>query len=97
MVQWNIGEATIDYSQVVLDLSTGEFKTVEERQGTYIRANRRYDAGRFYIDFQDGKKAVVLPIIYKDIMYMFDLSPRNSLFIATENIPSYKDYKAALK
>ncbi len=92
-IYWNIGLSTIDYTQSVLNLNTGGFETVEEHHGTYIRGHGRYDAGRFFIDFQDGKKAVVIPIFYKDIMYMFDISPRKSIFTLTESAPKYLDYK----
>ena len=94
-IYWNIDNNTIDYHQIVLDLKTGELITVEEHHGTYNRGVSRQEAGRFYIDFQDGKKTVVIPIFYKDIMYMFDLSPMRSTFILAESAPTYDDYKEA--
>jgi len=84
-IYWNIGANTIEYRQAVLDINTGELKTVEEHHGTYVRGQSRNDTGRFYIDFQDGKKAVVVPIFYKNIMYMFDLNPRRTMFTLTES------------
>ena len=92
----NIGMNTIDYNQAELDFNTGELITVEEHHGTYTRGGVMDEPGRFYIDFEDGKKAVVLPILFKDIMYMFDLNPSRSKFILTESAPSYRDYKEAL-
>ena len=92
----NIGMNTIDYNHADLDFNTGELITVEEHHGTFIRGRGMDEQGRFYIDFQDGKKAVVLPILFKDIMYMFDLNPSRTRFILTESAPSYKDYKESL-
>lgn len=97
LIHWNIDTDTIDYSQVVLDLNTGELITVEEHYGTYIRGVGKGEAGRLFIDFEGGKKAVVVPIFYKDIMYMFDLNPRRTIFTLAESAPTYKDYKKALK
>lgn len=96
-IHWNIDWNTVDYRQDVLDLKTGEFKTIEEHHGTYSRGKRKNEAGRFYIDFQDGKKVVVIPILYEDIMYIFDLNPGRSLFRLTESVPTYREYQKALK
>ena len=96
-IYWNIDNNTIEYLHAALDFKKGELITVEEHQGTYTRGVGRHEAGRFYIDFQDGKKTVVIPIFYKDIMYMFDLNPARSTFIMAESAPTYDDYKEALK
>jgi hypothetical protein len=97
LILWNIGSNTIDYIQSELDYDTGELITVEEHHGTFARGGVMDEPGRFYIDFQDGKKAVVLPILFKDIMYMFDLNPSRTRFILTESAPTYRDYTEALK
>ncbi|HDY87184.1 MAG TPA: hypothetical protein ENH82_03595 [bacterium] len=96
IISWDIDKETIEYRQTELDFTTGELKPIEEHFGTYIRKNRKENAGRFYIDFQDGKKTVILPILYKDIMYIFDVNPSWSTFNLAEKTPTYKDYKQAL-
>ncbi|MFC1537949.1 hypothetical protein ACFL6H_00870 [Candidatus Latescibacterota bacterium] len=96
-ISWNIGSDTIDYTQSVLDTDTGEFLTLEEHHGAYTRGRGLDDPGWYYIDFEDGKKAVVLPILFKDVLYMFDLNMSRAKFLLTENAPTYNDYKEAQK
>ncbi|MFC1489765.1 hypothetical protein ACFL6K_01000, partial [Candidatus Latescibacterota bacterium] len=97
VIDWNIGKNTIDYSQSFLDFDTGEMVAVEELHGTYTIGKSMVDTGWYYIDFQDDKRAVVLPIQFKDILYMFDLNMSRSRFMLTDNAPTYNDYKAAQK
>ncbi|MFC1541093.1 hypothetical protein ACFL50_01445 [Candidatus Latescibacterota bacterium] len=96
-ISWNISRDTIDYIQSVLDTDTGEFVTLEEHHGAYTRGRGLDDIGWYYIDFEDGKKAVVLPIMFKDVLYMFDLNMSRARFLLTENAPTYSDYKEAMK
>ena len=96
-INWNIDKDTIAYRQMELDFTTGELKTIEEHQGTYRIGKRTEDAGFFYIYFEDGKKTMILPIIFKDIMYVFDLNPSWSTFNLSENTPAFRDYKKTLK
>jgi hypothetical protein len=95
-IYWNIGKNSVDYIQSSLDTDTGELVMLEEHHGTYTRGKSLTDPGWYYLDFQDGKKAVVLPILFKDILYMFDLNASRARFLLTENAPTFKDYKNAL-
>jgi len=97
LINLNIDKDAIIYRQMELDFATGELKTIEEHRGTYKLGNMMKDAGWFYIYFEDGKKTMILPIIFKDIMYVFDLNPSWSTFNLSENTPTYKDYKKTLK
>ena len=96
-INWNIDKDAIAYKQMEFDFTTGELKTIEEHQGTYRIGKRTEDAGFFYIYFEDGKKTMILPIIFKDIMYVFDLNPSWSTFNLSENTPAFRDYKKTLK
>lgn len=94
-INWNIGPDTINYSQTVLDFDSGQLITVEEHHGTYTLGISMVDPGWHYLEFEDGKKAVVLPIVFKDILYMFDLNMSRAQFSLTEKAPTYDDYKKA--
>lgn len=87
VITWVFGVDEIEYHHDILDLFTGEFFAFEDRRGTYRYFSRGFNAGRYYIDFEDGEKAVVVPILFKKIMYLFDLSPRRTLFKSTDRVP----------
>lgn len=100
---WTIGPQDIRYLETVYDITTGGTKIIENRAGTYTREPEEmsYNAkalsgGRYHIRFDDGIKATVLPIIYKKLMYLFDLSPAKALFkrVDPDSIPTYRDYQA---
>ncbi len=87
VISWVFGVNEIEYHHNILDLSTGEFIVFEDRRGTYRYFNRGFNAGRYFIDFEDGEKAVIIPILFNKIMYLFDLSPRRALFKSTDRAP----------
>jgi len=93
VIQWDIEADTITYREEELDFTTGALVTSEEHMGTYQHIKYGDEAGRFVIVFTDGKKTEVLPIVYEDIMYMFDLNPSWSLFSIAGNPPAFTDYK----
>lgn len=88
----DIGVDTIDYRETLYNINTLTTITQEERHGHYTT---RYvdEPGLFFISFNDGTETEVLPILFGDIMYLFDLSPRRCIFHRTETAPSYQDYK----
>ncbi len=96
-ITWTIEKDGITYRQMEIDFTTGEFNTIEEHHGIYKIGSRMKDGGWFYINFEDGTETMILPIIFKDIIYVFDLNPSWSTFNLSENIPTYNDYKKALK
>ena len=96
-INWIIEKDAIVYRQTAFDFTIRELKTIEEHHGTYKLGTWTKDAGFFYISFDDSKKTVILPIIYQDIMYIFDLNPSWSRFYLSENTPTFKEYKEALK
>lgn len=97
---------TIRYSETVFEIETGNFKTIESRQGKYRREPAGRDiykqtenGGRFHITFEDGRTRTMLPIIYDRLMYLFDLTSTKSEFVKMDpgKVPTYKDYQAVLK
>jgi len=89
-----VGAGTIDYSEIFLDGSTGRTVTTEQRLGFY-RGGKGRNSGKFYISFDDGSKATLLPIIFGDVMYLFDISPRKSVFMKTDRAPTFREFQQA--
>ncbi|MCD6307547.1 MAG: hypothetical protein J7M24_00980 [Candidatus Latescibacteria bacterium] len=87
---------TLLYRQYTFDRTAGADSTIESKTGR-IRAGIGKYFGRFYITFDDGTKTTILPVIFGDLMYLYDLSPRKSLFIRTEHAPSFREYQQAAK
>ena len=94
---WHIDLRTIEYSQSILDTKTGTFQTVEEHRGVYTTSRKRKELGIYFITFEDGLRARIMPIIFQDVLYIFDLNPKRSQFTITEIAPTYKDFKKALR
>ena len=85
-IRWDIGVDFIEYNDSYLDTNTG-FKLVKEsHRGTYTSGVGE-NSGRFFINFSDGVNAVILPIVFDKIMYIFDMTPRRALFMAFKEIP----------
>ena len=102
---WSIKPQNIRYRETVYDIASGSTRIIENRGGTYSREPEVMNAdakalsgGRYNIRFDDGRRAMVLPIIYKKLMYLFDLSPAKALFVRVnpDSVPSYRDYQAEL-
>ena len=85
---------TVDYRETAWDVNTGLTHITEERYGLYTPGKGK-DRGRFYISFDDGTRTTIFPIIYGNILYLFDLCPRKSMFQRVERAPRYSDYKKA--
>lgn len=79
-MEWKFGSETVEYRRTRINLQTGEEQVLESRAGSYHGANENYEDGSFQLSFQDGSGAVVLPIVYRNLMYLFDLTPVKSLF-----------------
>jgi len=90
-----IGAGTLDYRELVLDSTTGEIRTTVQRHGFY-RAGKGKNTGRLFVNFDDDTKTVLLPIVFGDLMYLFDLSPRKSVFLRTDRAPTFRDYQRAV-
>ena len=97
VVQWIIGPETIVYRDAEFDFGAGGLVVTEEHTGTYVRRKRGGNAGRFNIRFDNGMKATVMPIMYDDVLYMFDLNPSWSQFTSAENAPTYADYRSIIQ
>jgi copper chaperone CopZ len=82
-MEWKFGPDTAEYRRTRLNLKTGEEELAESRAGTYRAASEKYEDGSFLLSFRDGSQAVVLPIVYRNLMYLFDLTPAKSLFSRT--------------
>ena len=100
---WEIEPKTVRYSETYFDIDTKSRIIIDERSGTYQREPQRISAdskeltgGRFHIRFNDGRKSIVLPVLFDGIMYLFDLSPEKAMFyrVHPDSIPTYKEYKA---
>ncbi|MBT4482886.1 MAG: hypothetical protein HOC71_04315 [Candidatus Latescibacteria bacterium] len=91
-----IDQNTIDYREMVMDLKTGATNTTEQRQGNIKYRNGKY-SGQFIINFFDGTKTTVVPVLFNKIMYFYDLSPIKSMFIRAEQVPTYREYQKVSK
>jgi hypothetical protein len=81
-MEWTFYADSLEYRETVLDLSTGYERIIESSRGSYRRnTDSEAEAGSCAVVFQNGKRAVILPIVYKNLMYLFDLSPRKSFFV----------------
>jgi hypothetical protein len=93
-MEWRFGPDTAEYRKTVYEPLTGKERVMEERTGVLLRGG---DSGRgtISIHFRDGKRAAVLPVIYRDMMYLFDLSPGKSYFVRERPVlPSCADQTA---
>ena len=94
-INLTIGSSTIDYQETIMDYKTGLTSITEERHGIYKPWKGRY-TGRFFVRFDDGTRTTIVPVLFGNIMYLCDLSPRKSIFIRTAKAPSYRDYQDAI-
>ena len=86
---------TMTYREEQIDTETGIPNILEERQGRYT-AGAGKNTGKFYVLFEDSTRTSITPVIVDNLMYMFDLSPRKSVFLRAEKAPSFTEYKKAL-
>lgn len=91
-----VGSGSIDYREMTLNVDTGEITTVVTRHGFY-KGGKGKNMGRFSVVFDDGTKTTLIPIVFGNVMYLFDLSPRKSVFLRSSNAPTYRDYQEATK
>jgi len=88
-MEWTFGPDSLEYRETILDLSTGYERIIESSRGSYSQnTDSQAEAGSCEVVFQNGKSAVILPIVYKNLMYLFDLSPRKSFFVRDKTAPS---------
>lgn len=80
-IEWSFGSDTVEYRKTVFDFATGREAVVEEYRGVWKRAEGRYEPGSCEVTFGESGQSIVLPLVYRDMMYLFDLSPGKSLFI----------------
>ena len=85
---------TFTYAESSLDLTTGDILPGEQRQGT-LTAARGNLSGRFYVTFSDGSRITIMPVLFDGVLYLFDLSPRKSLFVRVDEAPSFRDIQKA--
>ncbi len=83
IITWHIDHEIVAYRHETLDLQSGAFAVLEDRTGTYSMGHRIDDAGMVYVDFNDGSSVVVFPLLFKDVMYLFDFSRIRSSFFRT--------------
>ena len=85
-IRWDIGADFIEYNETQLDLNTGFIIVKERHRGTYT-VGEGYYSGRFYVKFDDNVDAVIFPIVFGKIMYIFDMTPRRALFTVSRETP----------
>lgn len=86
-IEWAFGDSTVIYRKFAFDILTGREAIAEEHRGTWKRAGTGYEPGSCEVMFGGNDRAVVLPMVYRDMMYLFDLSPGKSLFIRGRSKP----------
>jgi len=92
----NVGAGSIDYREITLDRISGNTRTVTQKRGFY-RGNYGPQTGQFTVSYDDGSRANLLPIVFDNIMYLYDLSPRKSMFIKSKKVPSFRDFQGTEK
>lgn len=91
-IQISVGSGTIDYREMSVDAVTGALVTETVRHGFY-RPGKGKNTGRFLISYDDGASVTVVPVIFGDVMYFFDISPRKSMFLRSDYEPTFRDYQ----
>ncbi len=79
-VEWQFEANRVSFRKTGYDPDSGREQLIREWEGTYTRVQIP-EPGSFAVEFAYGEAATVLPIVYRDIMYLYDLSPSKSLFI----------------
>lgn len=79
-IDWTFGPGNVEYRSIVYHPSSGEGQIVEARAGTYSPAEDAAEPGSFAVRFGGGAEAMVLPLVYRDMLYVFDLSPGKAFF-----------------
>ena len=79
-IEWIFSPETVSYRKSKFAIDTGNETTVEEYSGTWARADGRREPGTFVLSFGGGSRVFVLPIVHRDMMYLFDVSPGKSVF-----------------
>jgi len=74
---------TVTYRETLFDVSTETTSVTEERTGAYTFSTGAR-TGRVSIFFEDGKKTIILPILFNKFLYIFDLNPQKSSFVKAE-------------
>jgi len=78
-IDWRFGPGTVSYRKTEFEPLSGRERVREERSGSYSKSDDP-EPGSFTVFFDDGNQSSVLPIVHRDMMYLFDLSPSKSLF-----------------
>jgi hypothetical protein len=86
-IEWTFGANTVEYRKFAVDVSTGHETVAEEHKGTWSHAGTGAEPGSYEIAFGGNDRAVVLPMVYRDMMYLFDLSSGKSLFAREKAAP----------
>jgi len=97
---------SVYYVETVYDTGTSTVKIIENRSGQYTREKLKINVyagsesgGRFHVRFDNGIVETLLPVMYDDIMYVFDLTPGKADFVRVDPkiVPTYNDYKNELE
>ncbi len=78
-IEWRFGPGTASYRKTEFDSLSGSERITEERSGSYSKSDDP-EPGSFTVLFDDGNLSSVLPVVHRDMMCLFDLSPAKSLF-----------------
>ena len=93
VIELSLDAETLGYRETEFDPATGFTRIVEQRQGLYT-TGAGDDYGRFLVRFDDGKTGTLFPFLVEDILYLFDLVPRKSLFLRAEYDENFPVYRA---
>ncbi len=80
-IEWIFSPETVSYRKSMFSIDTGYERTVEEYSGPWTRAEGNREPGTFILAFGGGSRTFVLPIVHRDMMYLFDVSPGKSVFM----------------
>lgn len=79
-IEWVFSPETVSYRKSKIAIDTGLESTIEEYSGTWERADAKREPGTFAISFGGGSRTFVLPVVHRNIMYLFDVGPGKSVF-----------------
>lgn len=72
-------DSTVTFTASRLDMDTGSLVVMESKRGDFTLATGK--RGQIRVAFDSGEAVDMVPLVADGVMYLFDLSPRKSMFV----------------
>ncbi|MCE5249974.1 hypothetical protein LLG96_07110 [bacterium] len=102
---WTIRGDSVYFMVSMYDPDSRKYVTLENRSGSFVREpqsinvyTKAESGGRFHVHYDNGRSGLLLPVIYDDVLYVFDLTPGKADFVRVDSasVPTRRDYEAEL-